>query len=212
MINHKNIRKSIITRRRQKIRIDKKHILGAVFLALILGSLSYKLYQLNQSIQPLDLTSIQGSIAQKPTIDIASSGGKIVKIKLKEYPDLDFTLSGIAYSTAKARTFVENVSVNDPIQFKIRTEEYDQKIMQTTSPGFIEKLLDAHSVAVYQISDKNHIYLSVRNYYEAKQWDNNIGIIVLVVGGIIVYFSIWSPIRLPKRASILKNNRNTVTL
>ncbi|HEY1047790.1 MAG TPA: hypothetical protein VGF79_15220 [Bacteroidia bacterium] len=121
----------------------------------------------DKKMSSLDLVTISGVVLKND-----QKGQSSLQIKLKEYPEFKFNLSGVAYSSTSLTDYMNNTNIGDTISLDIELEEYEKKIGGKQALGFLDKVFDYSFISVYGLKDKDYIYLSLENYNTEKRSDN----------------------------------------
>ncbi|HLP52379.1 MAG TPA: hypothetical protein VK154_15935 [Chitinophagales bacterium] len=137
------------------------------------------------------LNLLSGTITNRAEISKGAKGSRSVHIKLLEYPDFDFIITGYMYRAMHVENYVENVQPLDTLELQLGYDEMQMKLTRQKEPDFWAKHFDYFHIPVYGLQDKAYIYLSPTDYTDADN-DNTIAVIVFAllgssIAGIAVY-------------------------
>ncbi|POY35000.1 hypothetical protein C3K47_17230 [Solitalea longa] len=123
-----------------------------------------------------ELSKISSVIINQPEITKGSKGSKSIKIKLKDYPNFDFDINGVAFSSTYVDDYINYVNTGDTLNVYILKDEYLKKITKEKKLNFFDKTVNYQFISVYGLTDAQKIYLSLSSYNETNQKDNEEGI------------------------------------
>jgi len=136
--------------------------------------------------------SISGVIDNEPTIEKGSKGSRYVQIRLKEYPEFKFSISGVAYSEMYASDYVNSVKQGDSILLTIDESVAMKKLWRTSSLGYLDKHYGWDRISVYELSDLKRTYLSLNDFtYRDKNEKTILFWICLFVGIAFVFYGFY---------------------
>ncbi len=108
--------------------------------------------------------SISGIIDNEPKIEKGSKGSRYIQVRLKEYPEFKFSISGVAFSEMYASDYVNSVKQGDSIFLTIDEGVARKKLWQTSSLGYLDKHYGWDRISVYGLRDMKKNYLSLNDY------------------------------------------------
>lgn len=168
----------------EKKKDDKK--VALVFIVIASGFFAWAIYDGTKKVvemSPLDLAFITDAVSEKPYI-VGGKGSHYIRIKLKNYPNFNFDVDGVAYKATAATDFVNNTEVGDTITLDIKLEEYEKKIERSKQLNYLDKSDNYAFISVYGLSDKDYFYLSLVDYNAKKKSDDKIGFWGAIIAGL----------------------------
>lgn len=132
------------------------------------------------------LTSLSGTIISPVKVSSGSKTNKYIRINIKEYPEFNFDINGVAYAVTDVNSLINNVKKGDKIYVSILTKEYQSKLTKQKELSFWDKVNDYKFIQVYGIEDSSYTYLSTYDYNMESKTDNKIGIWTLSLLGVFL--------------------------
>ena len=151
----------------------------------------------NRTIKSDELAQIKGTLANRPTIEIAEQGSPWVPIKLNEYPDFKFDVSEIKYSAFKAKEFVTDIKQADTITLDILSYDYDTKIKKDKPLRISEKLINYSFIEPYGLKANGKSYMTLDDFNKAWTHNKSLSWVLYIAGGLFLIFIIAILLRKP---------------
>jgi hypothetical protein len=193
--NYPELKKALVRGKRRDFAREKKwsrrnnlyYAIGFTILGGLFLYLGYHYYMTkDEEIIYSDLHTIRDVITNKAEIHKGSKGSKSIQIRLKSYPPFNFDIDGLAYSATYASEYVANVKVGDTLYVEVLKEEYEMKLSKEKPLGFWDKTVNYSFIRVYELRDKNRIYLSLSGYNEEHKSDVLFGILLYGLAGAFI--------------------------
>jgi len=148
----------------------------------------------NNRLEKIDKKTIRisGILDNEPKIERGSKGSRYVQIRLKEYPEFKFSISGVAYSEMHASDYVNFALKGDSIFLTIEESVAKKKLFQTSTLGYLDKHYGWERIRVFGLSDLKRTYLSLNNYtYRDKNEGPILFWICIFVGVGFIFYGIY---------------------
>ncbi len=190
---------------------QRKHelILSSFFflLAFFLVFLTFSsIYSLNKEIHQSELETLKEMIVLDASI--GKGKGRSLNLKLKDFSEFEFTISGINFNAAKPEKFISEFKKGDTLDIDILREDYLTRFTKQKEPSFLDKSVNYYFVTFYGLRDKNNNYLTLKEINFESKKDKKIGIIIfplLALGSLLfgAYFLLKS-----KKTSLKSQNND----
>jgi hypothetical protein len=132
----------------------------SIFIALGIYSFRKQATK-NRAVQLNELTTVQGTLGNKPTIQRSKNGAHI-DIEMKEFPNFIFTIGNARYM-ALSRDFTTEVLMGDTINLAILTYDYETKIRKTESLSLPERIANYKFIEPFAVHSRNISYMTLEN-------------------------------------------------
>lgn len=192
----KDLQKSNIKKSNTKLEIGILFILSCIFL---IGS--YISFENSKTIlSTQDITTLRQIVTNEIKIDTPAKGGSSIKLSLKEYPNFDFQINGIAFSATNTSNLISNVKIGDTILVDIKTDEYKKKLTKEKPLGFFDKTLNYKFINIYGLRDKTKTYLTLSDYNAERKTEAPwVFWISLLTGLGFLTYTLYATIQLKKK-------------
>ena len=160
----------------------------AVFFICFLFLLFNMFLHRNDAINYNELSQISGHVTNKIEVSKTARGSRSIHIRLDNYPEFSFGISGVACDATDDEKLIENVKIGDELTLKINTDEYEKKITKRKELGFFDKYSDYIHIGVYELRDNNYTYLSLDNYNIEKKNDATYGVPLFMLVLLISFY------------------------
>lgn len=176
--------------KRDKVRekaMQRRGTLAVAFCILVMGMFltGVALVAYNGTNPPPPypmLNRLSGTITNHAEISKGAKGSRSVHIRLLEYPDFDFIITGYMYGAMHVENYVDGVQPLDTLELQLGYDEMQMKLTHQKEPDFWAKHFDYFRIPVYGLQDKKHLYLSPADYSDADN-DNTIAVIIFALLG-----------------------------
>lgn len=190
--------KNHITRGKRKDDIEIQNWLSRVALRysifyILFGFIvlygAYRLHNNRLEKKDTNFVTIAGILENKPEIQKGSKSSRYIKIKLKESPEFNFIISGVAYSEMYTSDYLNYAIQRDTIFLTIDEIVAKKKIFASIPLDYYDKHYGWDRISVYGLSDKKHKYLTLEDYRYKDKSDGVIlfWILIIVGVGFIIY-------------------------
>lgn len=172
-------------------KVNKRFGIGFIIFGLLLSIILWAGDFKNEKIHSSELTTIKATIAETPQIAQGKSS-KRISLKLLEYPEFKFNISGNRFYASHSDAIVGEISANDIIELDIRTDTYEKKITKTKDLTFVDKSFNYQVIAVNGLRKNGTSYLSIEDINREQELDSTyykpIGLSI-VIGFVILFTS-----------------------
>ncbi len=174
--------------------------LAVIGLGLLFAGIGHAAYSSTHK-GPVPLAVLKGTIANQPHITKGSKGSRYLDIKLAEYPDFEFSISGKEYRKTYANDYVDYKHIGDTILLSIEQDTYKKKITEEKPLSFFDKTMHYYNIAVYGLQDSRKVFLSSEHRNEEDS--SNSGVLFMyIIGGAMVIGGMVAFFYLPKENTI----------
>ncbi len=187
------IKRSQLEKQRDKSEVEKQvgiwFILAGIVFILFFGNLWLNR---NYEIKKEDLQTINGVVTNELRKEWKRRSGNFILIKLQNYPNINFKLSGIAIKSANSYSLRKNTQIGDSISIDIKKKE-DSKLAKK----------EEETIFIYGLRDNDQDYLDIKIYNSVRKKDRNSISMYLLLAfsfwmfGFGIYYSVKSKIMSP---------------
>lgn len=159
------------------------YLLSIPFVFVTITSIN----SLNKEIQQFELKTLKETVVLDASIGKGKS--RSLNLKLKDFPEFEFTISGINFNAAKPEKFVSEFKKGDTLDIDILREDYLSKFTKHKEPSFLDKSVNYYFVTFYGLRNKNNNYLTLKDINIESKKDKKFGIIfypLITLGFIII--------------------------
>lgn len=145
----------------------------------------------------LELSTVAGTITETPQKITPSKGGTHIDIQLKNFPNYTFEIYGNGCSATKSG--YGKINSGDSVFIGISKDQYQKKITKEKGLSFFDKVINYHSINVYEFSNKDEKFLAIENYRIVEIKDNKLGFYIAVVGFSLMIGALWGIYKINKK-------------
>lgn len=153
---------------------NRKFGIGFLIIGILFSLYFYKDYKIeNKELNIEDITTIKGEIINDVEIEKGTRGKRSIEIRIAEYPEFIFTLSGKSYDASNSKNYVAKAKKGDLISLDIKTEIYLKKLTKEKELELWDKIINYNFISVYGLKDKNYNYLTLDRYNDLRKEDSS---------------------------------------
>ncbi len=174
------------------IKENKQYSFVFILIGIICLFITAKSYN-NKKLSSSDISIVKGHLSEPLKIERRRSSKTLV-IKLNEFPEFNFRVSGMALSETYYDDLMKDFNRGQKLEFAVEREVYDKKISKKTKLKFWDLIFHYDKIHVVEIIDNDFKYLSLEDYNRVHSTNNNWIIVffgllglLLTTGGIVMY-------------------------
>lgn len=170
------IKKSQLAKRLKKSESEKQVGIWFILIGMaFIGFFGNLWLNRNHEIKKDDLQTIDGVVTNELKKEWKRRTGNFISIKLQNYPNINFKLSGTGIKSSNSYLLRKNTKIGDSISIDIKKEEYPKLAKN-----------EAETIFIYGLRDKDEDYLNIKIYNSVRKKDRNSISMYLLLG-----FSFW---------------------
>ncbi len=153
--------------------IIRNYAIGILGFGLLFMFISLNLFLEKYNYIPKeDLSTLQGTVAYCIEIKEKKNTNRI-EIKLNEYPDFIFELSGSQFISSQSNAIVSTIKKGDLIQIDLFKALYNKYIIKAYPLNALEQMFTLETISVNGLRTSKHTYLSIDDINKQKRSDSN---------------------------------------
>jgi hypothetical protein len=153
---------------------NRKFGIGFLILGILFSIGMFNVFKnRNQELSPNEITSIEGKITNEVEITKGNKGKRSIEIRIEQFPDFKFNLSGNSYYASNSKNYLAKVTKGDLISIDLKTDTYLKKLTKEKELDFWDKTVNYKLISVYGLRDENYTYLTLEKYNERRKSDSS---------------------------------------
>lgn len=167
---------------------NKKFIWSLFAFGLFFLFIAFKFF-ISELPDRNNIVKVSGLLENDIKRESRSHGKKSLIIKLKNYPEIDFMIGGVALDEIDSDELVDENKAGDSITFFVEEKDFRRKVLKTEKISFPENVLHPEKIHIVEIKNSKSNYLLLEDYRKAALKDNYLGAAFFGILGVLMFIA-----------------------